>query len=93
MYNLVLVRELLKMAPFECFEMDRKGDELMMGYFSMPKPTLTFCLSGYCSQRTLLMSNKSPGNVHFSSNIAEAAVTVGDAKRNETLCFTQHFFL
>ena len=64
----------------------------MMGYFSMSKPTLMFCLSGYCSQRTLLMSNKSTGNVHFAHKIPEAAVTVGDAKQNETInCFTQHF--
>ena len=90
MYRLVPVRKLCKMGPvLHVLKWTRK---VMMGYFSVSKPTLTFCLSDYCSQQTLLMSSKSPVNVHFSSKIPEATVMVDNAKRNETLdCFTQHF--
>ena len=90
MYNLVPVQELLKMGPV--FHALKWMGKVMMGYLSMSKPILSFCLSGYCSQRILLMSNKSPGIVHFSNKTLEATVMVGDANRNETLdCCTQNF--
>ena len=36
-------------------------------------------------KKTLLISTESSGNNHFSDKTPEASMTVGDAKRNESL--------
>ena len=57
--------------------MDGKGDD---GLLFNVKTNLDILFVRYCSQRSLPMSNKYPGNVPFSSKTPEAALTVGDTK-------------